>query len=246
MTVNVRGAEQATPSRGLGNSHAGPRRRITGFVGQDGEYPGLSADGDGAIQSALTQPEHGSECGQFVSGFAQRPGRSRPVGQTEPPGMELFTRRRRCWMSIVKEFKEFAMRGNVVNMAVGIIIGAAFGKIVTSLVSNVVMPPFGSIIGGAGVSNLTLPIPIPRQRSSERAVRGISEYRGRFFNRGGGDLCGRQADEYGASPTPRDASAAAQARKTDDRDSRLAEGTDLRGAGEGRKSVEVFCRRVAR
>ena len=47
-------------------------------------------------------------------------------------------------MSMVKEFKEFAMRGNVVDMAVGIIIGGAFGKIVTSFVNDVIMPPIGS------------------------------------------------------------------------------------------------------
>lgn len=53
-----------------------------------------------------------------------------------------------------KEFKEFAMRGNVVDMAVGIIIGAAFGAIVTSLVGDVVMPAFGLLIGGVDFSNM--------------------------------------------------------------------------------------------
>jgi large conductance mechanosensitive channel len=51
-------------------------------------------------------------------------------------------------MAIIKEFKEFAMRGNVVDLAVGVIIGAAFGKIVTSLVSDVIMPPLGYLMGG--------------------------------------------------------------------------------------------------
>lgn len=51
-------------------------------------------------------------------------------------------------MSLVKEFKEFAMRGNVVDMAVGIIIGGAFGKIISSLVSDVLMPPLGLLLGG--------------------------------------------------------------------------------------------------
>jgi len=51
-------------------------------------------------------------------------------------------------MGFVKEFKEFAMRGNVVDLAVGVIIGAAFGKIVTSLVTDVIMPPIGYITGG--------------------------------------------------------------------------------------------------
>ena len=51
-------------------------------------------------------------------------------------------------MSFVKEFREFAVKGNVVDMAVGIIIGAAFGKIVSSFVSDVVTPPLGYLIGG--------------------------------------------------------------------------------------------------
>jgi len=53
-----------------------------------------------------------------------------------------------------KEFKEFAFRGNVMDMAVGVIIGAAFGKIVSSLVSNVIMPPIGKIVGNIDFSNL--------------------------------------------------------------------------------------------
>ncbi len=53
-----------------------------------------------------------------------------------------------------KEFREFAMRGNVLDMAVGIIIGAAFGKIVTSLVNDVIMPPIGLILGKVDFSNL--------------------------------------------------------------------------------------------
>jgi len=57
-------------------------------------------------------------------------------------------------MSIIKDFKEFAMRGNVVDMAVGIIIGAAFGKIVSSLVSDLLMPPIGMILGGVDFKNL--------------------------------------------------------------------------------------------
>ena len=55
---------------------------------------------------------------------------------------------------MLKEFKEFAMRGNVMDMAVGIIIGAAFGKIVSSLVSDVIMPPIGKLMGGVDFSNL--------------------------------------------------------------------------------------------
>lgn len=55
---------------------------------------------------------------------------------------------------MLKEFKEFAMRGNVVDMAVGIVIGAAFGKIVTSLVNDVVMPPIGLLMGNVDFGNL--------------------------------------------------------------------------------------------
>lgn len=57
-------------------------------------------------------------------------------------------------MSMLKEFKEFAMRGNVVDMAVGIIIGGAFGKIVASFVADVIMPPLGLLIGGVDFTNL--------------------------------------------------------------------------------------------
>lgn len=59
-------------------------------------------------------------------------------------------------MSILKEFKEFAVKGNVVDLAVGIIIGAAFGKIVTSIVADVIMPPIGLLIGGVDFSDLVI------------------------------------------------------------------------------------------
>ncbi|MGD8519818.1 MAG: large conductance mechanosensitive channel protein MscL [Desulfobacterales bacterium] len=57
-------------------------------------------------------------------------------------------------MKMLKEFKEFAMRGNVVDMAVGIIIGAAFGTIVKSLVADIIMPPIGLLLGDVDFSNL--------------------------------------------------------------------------------------------
>jgi large conductance mechanosensitive channel len=59
---------------------------------------------------------------------------------------------------MLKEFREFAMRGNVIDLAVGIIIGAAFGKIVTSLVTDIIMPPIGLILGRVDFSNLFLNI----------------------------------------------------------------------------------------
>ncbi|MCB0822345.1 MAG: large-conductance mechanosensitive channel protein MscL [Bacteroidales bacterium] len=57
---------------------------------------------------------------------------------------------------MLKEFKAFAMRGNVIDMAVGIIIGAAFGKIVTSLVTDVIMPPIGLLLGGVDFSEIMI------------------------------------------------------------------------------------------
>ena len=57
-------------------------------------------------------------------------------------------------MGFVQEFKEFAMKGNVVDLAVGVIIGGAFGKIVASLVADVIMPPIGWLIGGVSFTDL--------------------------------------------------------------------------------------------
>lgn len=59
-------------------------------------------------------------------------------------------------MSMLKEFKEFAVKGNVIDMAVGIVIGVAFGKIITSLVADVIMPPIGVATGGVDFSNLSV------------------------------------------------------------------------------------------
>ena len=61
-------------------------------------------------------------------------------------------------MGIAAEFKEFAMKGNVVDMAVGVIIGAAFGKIVASLVENVIMPPIGKMLAGVNVADWAVSI----------------------------------------------------------------------------------------
>jgi large conductance mechanosensitive channel len=74
-------------------------------------------------------------------------------------------------MSILKEFKEFAVKGNVVDMAVGIIIGAAFGKIVSSIVSDVIMPPIGLVIGGVDFSKLAITL---KQASGDTAAVVIS------------------------------------------------------------------------
>ena len=61
-------------------------------------------------------------------------------------------------MGMMKEFKEFAVKGNVVDMAVGIVIGAAFGKIVSSFVGDVIMPPIGVLLGGVNFSNLAFTV----------------------------------------------------------------------------------------
>ena len=61
-------------------------------------------------------------------------------------------------MGMMKEFKEFAVKGNVVDMAVGVIIGMAFGKIISSFVGDVIMPPIGVLLGGVAFSNLAFTI----------------------------------------------------------------------------------------
>ncbi|HCY00211.1 MAG TPA: large conductance mechanosensitive channel protein MscL [Bacteroidales bacterium] len=68
-------------------------------------------------------------------------------------------------MNIFKEFKTFAMKGNVVDMAVGIIIGAAFGKIVSSIVNDIIMPPIGMLIGGVDFKDLAVVL----QKATETA-----------------------------------------------------------------------------
>ena len=63
-------------------------------------------------------------------------------------------------MSVISEFREFISRGNVIDLAVGVIIGGAFGKIVTSLVDQVVMPPIGWLIGGINFADLKITLPV--------------------------------------------------------------------------------------
>ena len=71
-------------------------------------------------------------------------------------------------MGMIKEFKTFAIKGNVMDMAIGIIIGAAFGKIVSSFVGDVIMPPIGLLLGGADFS--TLSITLKEATASSEAV----------------------------------------------------------------------------
>lgn len=80
-------------------------------------------------------------------------------------------------MSMIQEFKKFAMRGNVVDMAVGIIIGGAFGKIVSSFVGDVIMPPIGVLLGGVDFSSLTLTI----KEATETTPAVMLSY-GKFIN----------------------------------------------------------------
>ncbi len=72
-------------------------------------------------------------------------------------------------MGMLKEFRDFAIKGNAVDMAVGIIIGAAFGKVVTSLVNDVVMPPIGKLLGGVNFSNYFLNLSKVPYESLEKA-----------------------------------------------------------------------------
>ena len=86
---------------------------------------------------------------------------------------------------MLKEFKEFAMRGNVIDLAVGVIIGAAFGKIVTSLVNDIIMPPIGLLLGNADFSDLFVNLDMSKSFASvaeaEAAGAPIIKY-GLFIN----------------------------------------------------------------
>jgi len=73
-------------------------------------------------------------------------------------------------MGFIKEFKEFAMRGNVLDMAVGVIIGGAFGKIVSSLVNDILMPPIGWLIGGIEFTDLKVELPVNPLMQNQDAV----------------------------------------------------------------------------
>ena len=85
---------------------------------------------------------------------------------------------------MLKEFKEFIARGNVIDLAVAVVIGAAFGKIVTSLVEGVIMPPIGMLLGNADFSNLFIDLsgqnPVSLAAAQEKALPVIAY--GRFLN----------------------------------------------------------------
>ncbi|MNW52952.1 Large-conductance mechanosensitive channel [compost metagenome] len=78
-------------------------------------------------------------------------------------------------MGFVKEFKEFAVRGNVVDLAVGVIIGGAFGKIVTSVVNDIIMPPIGKLLGGANFSDLFLNLDPDKKMPSGAEIHSLKQ-----------------------------------------------------------------------
>lgn len=83
---------------------------------------------------------------------------------------------------MLKEFKAFAMRGNVLDLAVGVVIGGAFGKIVSSLVSDVIMPPIGVIIGGVDFSTLAMTIQPASVDATGQVVSAVTLNYGLFIN----------------------------------------------------------------
>ena len=85
-------------------------------------------------------------------------------------------------MGMVQEFKDFAMRGNVIDLAVGVVIGAAFGKIVTALVDKVIMPPIGVLIGGVDFSKWAIPLKEATVDAAGAAVPAVSIGIGDFLN----------------------------------------------------------------
>ncbi|MDO5505955.1 MAG: large conductance mechanosensitive channel protein MscL, partial [Pseudoxanthomonas suwonensis] len=84
-------------------------------------------------------------------------------------------------MGMMSEFKEFAMRGNVVDLAVGVVIGAAFGKIVTALVDNVIMPPIGLLIGGVDFADLAITLKDASVNAAGEAVPAVTIAYGEFI-----------------------------------------------------------------
>ena len=85
-------------------------------------------------------------------------------------------------MSMMTEFKEFAMRGNVIDLAVGVVIGAAFGKIVTALVDKVIMPPLGLLIGGVDFAKLGIVLKEATVDAAGKEVPAVVLAYGEFIN----------------------------------------------------------------
>ena len=85
-------------------------------------------------------------------------------------------------MGMMTEFKEFAMRGNVIDLAVGVVIGAAFGKIVTALVDKVIMPPLGLLIGGVDFSKMAIVLKEASVDAAGKEVPAVVLAYGEFIN----------------------------------------------------------------
>ena len=85
-------------------------------------------------------------------------------------------------MGMMTEFKEFAMRGNVIDLAVGVVIGAAFGKIVTALVDKVIMPPLGLLIGGVDFSKMAIVLRDATVDAAGKDVPAVVLAYGEFIN----------------------------------------------------------------
>lgn len=85
-------------------------------------------------------------------------------------------------MGMMSEFREFAMRGNVIDLAVGVVIGAAFGKIVTVLVDSVIMPPIGLLIGGVDFSELVITLKAATVDAAGEVVPAVTIGIGEFVN----------------------------------------------------------------
>ena len=84
-------------------------------------------------------------------------------------------------MGIVKEFKDFAVKGNMIDMAVGIIIGAAFGKVVSSLVNDIIMPPLGLLIGGLDFSDYKATLKAANVNDAGEAINAVTLNYGMFI-----------------------------------------------------------------
>ncbi|MBK9291865.1 MAG: large-conductance mechanosensitive channel protein MscL [Bacteroidetes bacterium] len=121
-------------------------------------------------------------------------------------------------MGFISEFKTFAMRGNVLDMAVGIIIGGAFGKIVSSFVADVIMPPIGLLVGGVDFSDIKLTLKEAVMNGSEVTTPAVTMNIGLFLNtvidftivafaiflliKGVNNLARKKAEEPAAPPAP--------------------------------------------
>ncbi len=84
-------------------------------------------------------------------------------------------------MGFLKEFQSFAMRGNVMDMAVGVVIGGAFGKIVSSLVSDVIMPPVGALVGGINFADLVVTVKQASVDAAGQAIPAVTINYGNFI-----------------------------------------------------------------